>query len=427
MKRIKPNEGNETFCMAPWTHTYLSPQTERRMCCASREPAQSFKQYIDTGNDAQEYKPLSLEQHWNSKHMRSVRKRMLAGERLPECEVCDNKLLNTNVYRSYWNKLFQHKIDEAFETTKDTGETDMRTISFDYRFNNLCNFKCRMCGDMLSSSWEAETRKHKTWNIESHPWMASPLKEQIKKFQDGQVIREFINAIENKSIREIYWCGGEPLMWDTHWKSMLRIVDLGFSNEVYVRYNTNLSRVSFGKTKLFDLLGNFNDWQVCASIDGTGAVGEYIRDGLNYKQWLENFRQGISVSRNARQMRLDFTITMPGLLELKNMFDLSQELNTEILTKVMFTFSNDEILSPLSLPEKLLHSIIDEALEYMEPKATTKQKSLIDVLKNLKNRQTFVPSKKGKSRQEYIDKIRKQDIKNILNKDRRILDWWTSI
>ena len=47
-RRIKPKDGNKTFCMAPWTHTYLSPQTERRMCCASREPAQSFKQYIDT-------------------------------------------------------------------------------------------------------------------------------------------------------------------------------------------------------------------------------------------------------------------------------------------------------------------------------------------------------------------------------------------
>ena len=59
-KRIKPKDGNKTFCMAPWTHTYLSPQTERRLCCASREPAQSFKQYIDTGNDAKEYKPMSL-------------------------------------------------------------------------------------------------------------------------------------------------------------------------------------------------------------------------------------------------------------------------------------------------------------------------------------------------------------------------------
>ena len=115
------------------------------------------------------------------------------------------------------------------------------------------------------------------------------------------------------------------------------------------------------------------------------------------------------------------------LLELKNMFDLSQELNTEILTKVMFTFSNDEILSPLALPKELLHAIIDEALEYMEPLATRKQRSLIEVLKNLKNRETFTATKKGKERQERIDKIRRQDITKILAKDKRILDWWKTI
>ena len=413
--------------MAPWTHTYLSPQTERRMCCASREPAQSFKQYIDTGNDAKEYKPLTLKEHWNSTHMKSVRRRMMAGEELSECEVCDHKLLNTNVYRSYWNQLFKHKIDEAFEKTDDTGATTMPTISFDYRFNNLCNFKCRMCGDMLSSSWEAESRKHKSWDSESQPWMASPLREQIKHFQDKQVVQEFVDAIETKQIREVYWCGGEPLMWDMHWKAMERIIELGFSDEVYVRYNTNLSRTSFQKSNLFDLLKYFSDWQVCASIDGTGEVGEYIRDGLDYTQWLRNFKEGLSVSTNPRQMRLDFTITLLGLLELKQMFDLSQQLNTEVLTKVMFTFSNDEILSPLSLPRELLHNIIDEALAYMEPKATRKQQALIDVLKKLKTRETFEPTKKGKLRQMWIDKIRKQDITKILEKDKRMLEWWKSI
>jgi hypothetical protein len=427
MKRIKPSEGNKTFCMAPWTHTYLSPQTERRMCCASREPAQSFKQYIDTGNDAKEYKPLTLKEHWNSDHMKSVRLRMMAGEELSECEVCDHKLLNTDVYRSYWNKLFSDRVDEAYTTTDETGATTMQTISFDYRFNNLCNFKCRMCGDMLSSSWEAETRKNKTWTKESQPWMASPLREQIINFQDTQVVHEFVDAVETKTIKEIYWCGGEPLMWDMHWKAMQRIIELGFAKEVYVRYNTNLSRTSLKGIKLFDLLPEFQDWQICSSLDGTGEVGEYIRDGLNYEQWLRNFKEGLAVAKTAREMRLDYTITMPGLLELKNMFDLSQELNTEILTKVMFTFSNDEILSPLALPKELLHTIIDEALEYMEPRATRKQRSLIDVIKNLKNRETFTATKKGKERQERIDKIRRQDITKILAKDKRILDWWTSI
>jgi len=427
MKRIKPSEGNKTFCMAPWTHTYLSPQTERRMCCASREPAQSFKQYIDTGNDANEYKPLTLKEHWNSDHMKSVRLRMMAGEELPECEVCDHKLLNTDVYRSYWNQLFKDRVDDAFDKTDETGATTMQTISFDYRFNNLCNFKCRMCGDMLSSSWEAESRKHNRWSKESQPWMASPLREQIIKFQDTQVVQEFVDAVETKTIKEIYWCGGEPLMWDMHWKAMERIIELGFAKEVYVRYNTNLSRTSFKGTKLFDLLPQFQDWQICSSLDGTGEVGEYIRDGLNYEQWLRNFKEGMAVAKTAREMRLDYTITMPGLLELKNMFDLSRELETEILTKVMFTFSNDEILSPLALPKELLHALIDEALAYMEPLATRKQRSLIDVIKNLKNRETFTATKKGKQRQESIDKIRRQDITKILSRDERVLDWWTSI
>jgi len=437
MTRIKPKDGNNTFCMAPWTHTYLSPQTERRLCCASREPAQSFKQYIDTGNEANEYKPLTLKEHWNSDHMRSVRQRMLAGEELPECQVCDHKLLNTNVYRSYFNQLFKHKVDEAYDSTDETGATTMPTVSFDYRFNNLCNFKCRMCGDMLSSSWEAESRKEKSWNEDSQPWMASPLREQIKKFQDTQVVEEFTNAVETKTIKEIYWCGGEPLMWEIHWKAMQRIIELGFAKEVYVRYNTNLSRTSLKGIKLFDLLPQFQDWQVCSSLDGTGEVGEYIRDGLDYKQWLDNFKEGMAVAKTSREMRLDYTLTMPGLLELKNMFDLSQELDVELLTKVMFTFSPKEVLSPLALPRELLCTIIDEALEYMEPKATRKQQSLIDTLKNLKNRENLddmflgldvvVGKKKGKERQQKIDKIRGQNITKILSRDKRILEWWTSI
>ena len=216
-------------------------------------------------------------------------------------------------------------------------------------------------------------------------------------------------------------------MWDMHWKAMQRIIELGFAKEVCVRYNTNLSRTSFKGIKLFDLLPAFQDWQICSSLDGTGEVGEYIRDGLNYEQWLRNFKEGLAVANTHREMRLDYTITMPGLLELKNMFDLSRELDTEILTKVMFTFSNDEIMSPLALPKGLLHTLIDEAIEYMEPLATRKQRALIDVLKNLKTRETFTPTGRGKQRQESIDKIRRQDIKTILSRDERMLEWWTNI
>jgi hypothetical protein len=434
MKKIKPNEGNRTFCMAPWTHTYLSPQTERRMCCASREPAQSFRQYIDREGDLKEYNPETLEQHWNNEHMRSVRKRMMAGETLPECQVCNDKLLNTDVYREYFNNLFRHKIDDAFEKTDDTGYTEMKTVSFDYRFNNLCNFKCRQCGDMLSSSWESEQRNYNMWSPERQPWMASPLRQQISFFQDSTVVMEFMNAIEEKRMEEIYWVGGEPLMWDIHWTAMARIIDLKFSDKVYVRYNTNLSRTEFKGKKLFELLQQFRDWQVCASIDGTGETGEYIRTGLNYKKFLDNFREGLAVARNKRQMQLDFTITMPGLQEIRNMFDLSQQLNAKLLTKVTFAFDSQQIMSPMCLPKTLLNEIIDENLAYIRPRATSLQQSLIDVLENMKTRPTFweeypkaeIGIRSGKTRCEKIDAIRGTDIKKILT-DERLLEWWKNI
>ena len=291
----------DTMCLAPWVHTYLSPQTERRMCCASREPAQNFRQYIDTSSGTGQYIPVTLEQHWNSDHMQSVRRRMMAGETLPECEVCNDKLLNTNVYRTYFDHLFEHKLPEIFETTAEDGSTTMAPVSWDYRFSNLCNFKCRTCGDMLSSSWETEQRQHRmvdTTNSKNN-WMVPEIRQQITKFQDTQIEAEFSDAVERHSVEEIYWVGGEPLMYEQHWRYMKRIIELGDGPKLYARYNTNLSRVDYRGINLYsDILANVRDWQICASIDGTGTTGEYIRTGLDYAQFVSNFKQGLEIATN---------------------------------------------------------------------------------------------------------------------------------
>ena len=74
MKRSKPSEGNKTFCMAPWVHTYLSPQLERRLCCASLEKSTNFQQYIDSsGPTKKKIEFTTLEEHWNSDYMKGIR------------------------------------------------------------------------------------------------------------------------------------------------------------------------------------------------------------------------------------------------------------------------------------------------------------------------------------------------------------------
>jgi hypothetical protein len=423
------------LCMAPWVHTYLSPQTERRLCCASREPAQNFEQYIDTSAGTGKYIPVTLEEHWNSDHMKSVRKRMMSGETLPECEVCNDQLLNTDVYRSYFNRMFGHKYEAAMTATDVTGYTTVKPISWDYRFSNLCNFKCRMCGDMLSSSWESEQRQNNmiNWDNPKNNWMIPEVRKEISQFQDTQIEAEFAAAVAEHRVEEVYWVGGEPLMYEQHWRYMQQIVDQGDGGRVYARYNTNLSRVDYRGTNLFrDILAHLRDWQICASLDGTGAVGEYIRTGLDYNGWLSNFRSGMVHVKHRRQMRIDFTLTLPGMFEVANIQQLSQELGVDILAKVVFSFSPDVLFSPLSLPRHLLDSRVDQLTVNLPPGA------LRDVLIQLKSRPNFEEQwpdtwqqglAKGKRRVLQLEKIRKDTytLADILDQDPEIAKWYANI
>jgi hypothetical protein len=420
--------------MAPWVHTYLSPQTERRMCCASREPAQNFEQYIDTGSGTGRYIPITLDEHWNSDHMRSVRRRMMAGEELPECEVCNDKLLNTDVYRSYFNRLFGHKYESAMSATDNTGYTTVKPVSWDYRFSNLCNFKCRMCGDMLSSSWESEQRQHNMidWSNSKNNWMIPTVREEISQFQDTQIEQEFSAAVEEHRVEEVYWVGGEPLMYEQHWRYMRRIVELGDGGRVYARYNTNLSRVDYRGTNLYrDILADLRDWQICASLDGTGRVGEYIRTGLDYGEWLANFTEGLKYAKHRRQMRIDFTLTLPGLFEVVKIQQLANDLGVDILAKVVFAFSPDIILSPLALPRNLLDQTVNRLIPFTHG-------ALRDVLQQLKTRPTFAEQwpdaysnglARGKRRVLQLENIRQDQytLADILKQDPEIYEWYNSI
>ena len=444
MKRIKPSEGNNTFCMAPWTHTYLSPQMERRLCCSSRETPENFKQYIDLVDQTGRTDKLhltTLEQHWNSEYMKAVRVKLMAGEEIPQCAVCNHKLLNEQVYRQHFNWLYKDKMAEAFHSTDETGATTMKVESFDYRFSNLCNFSCRMCGDMLSSTWETENKKHGKGDYERYRiWGRKDIKAQLEKFHDQQIVKEFTEAVEQKRITELYWCGGEPLMWKIHWEAMKRIVELGYQEQVLARYNSNMSRINFYNLNLFDdILKNFPNWQICASIDGTGEVGEYIRTGLKYDEWLANIKYGLGfVEKKHQRMQLDLTITLPGLFDLENMVKLSNELNIELLTKQVFNFSNDNAMAPLFMPYDVMSEIIIEAKE-----KTIKYKNInlsnffgqLDEMLEQKRNNEFVydeetynkGQKNGKAEIERLDRIRGTDIKKILAKNKRALEWWTSI
>jgi hypothetical protein len=130
-------------------------------------------------------------------------------------------------------------------------------------------------------------------------------------------------------------------------------------------------------------------------------------------------------------MRIDFTLTLPGLLEIGNITRLALELDVDILAKVVFSFTPDIILSPLALPRPLLDRRIDELV----PITTG---ALRDVLLQLKNRPTFAEQwpdtyqaglVKGKRRVLQLERIRNDSytLKDILSEDKEIQEWYESI
>jgi hypothetical protein len=131
-------------------------------------------------------------------------------------------------------------------------------------------------------------------------------------------------------------------------------------------------------------------------------------------------------------MRLDFTLTLPGLFEIQNIENLSKQLDSEILAKVIFSFTPDIIMSPLALPRTLLNTWIDEILNQI---SNTVLRDLLLQLKSRPNFQEQWPNDyaqsmiKGKSRILQLEKIRndKFTMRDILSSRKQVLEWWDDI
>jgi MoaA/NifB/PqqE/SkfB family radical SAM enzyme len=141
---------------------------------------------------------------------------------------------------------------------------------WDFRFSNLCNFKCRSCGPRYSSAWVPDAKKlgytdqEKVWTIES-----VENKTNVDFLED---------QIDN--VKRIYFAGGEPLLMDEHWQLLDKLVEKK-RFDVKLSYNTNASTLVYGKKNVIDYwkqweLGKLEVWP---SIDEIGERAELIRSG----------------------------------------------------------------------------------------------------------------------------------------------------
>ena len=149
----------------------------------------------------------------------------------------------------------------------------------DIRFSNVCNLRCRICNTQLSTALAAEARASSGF-----PAGGSPVQ---RPYADWEAFWRQLQPILEDGLEQISFLGGEPLIMEEHYRILDFLIARGRS-DVRLQYNTNFSTLRFRGRDVIDLWSRFPNVIVCASLDGSGARGEYMRKGLKWEAAVAN-------------------------------------------------------------------------------------------------------------------------------------------
>lgn len=269
---------SSTICALPWTHLNIDPNGDVYPCCLTTFHGQKL------GNLNFD----SIENIWNSDPMKSLRSEMMEGKKPKICSICfDRESATGQSVRIYNNREFKDVVRSIPEITSSDGSVkEMKLKYWDFRFSNICNFKCRSCVPNLSSSWIPDARKLGLQEIDTKIF-------EIKHINNSSVYKFIDENIDH--VEKIYFAGGEPLLMDEHWYVINRLIEKKKFN-VKLYYSTNLSNLEYKNQKITDLwkLWPQGKIEICPSIDEIDDRAELIRSGTDWSKIEKNL---ISVSQ----------------------------------------------------------------------------------------------------------------------------------
>jgi len=253
---------SDYFCIMPWVSMHVTSEGFARPCCVS-----------DYRYNFGSIKNSSLKDVWNSEEIRKFRLDLLNGKKVDACQNCHyNEQLGNSSLRQDMNRKYE-KHFSYLNDTDDTGKFDKLNLAlWDFRFSNLCNFKCVMCSAETSSSWGAELKQ----------LLKKTNYDPIKKIEIWEELEPLYDVVE-----EIYFAGGEPLIMEEHYKIINRLVELK-KFDVVLKYNTNFSNITYKGINIIEIWNKFNNVQLTISLDGYSERGELIRKGLDWKKFVDN-------------------------------------------------------------------------------------------------------------------------------------------
>lgn len=268
---------SKSFCMYPWMHMHVWPTGQAYPCCHAK-PNPSF------GNTHSQ----PMKEIWNNKNFKQLRVDMLNDQPNPSCGKCyeqeDSGFFSG---RQSANKHHGHHIDRTHDTEVDGTYNDFEMTYWDIRFSNLCNLRCRSCGHIFSSQWYQDQAK-----LAGGDWK----KTHKPLVYAGRTETDMWEQLEPHLdyVEQIYFAGGEPLLMEEHYHILEELVKRK-RFDVRLIYNTNFTHTQLKDKSVFDYWNQFDSVAVGASLDASGARGEYIRKGTDWAVVEQNRRDMLKI------------------------------------------------------------------------------------------------------------------------------------
>jgi len=302
----------------------------------------------------------------NTGHKIEQRKQMLNGEKPKECYYCfDMEAINPDVISD--RKRFTNEpyaIERRAEILNAPYDKPINPSYLEISFANTCNFACSYCSPGQSSRWEQEVRKLGSYPVEDPTVHKDKMHDMLPE-DDNPYIDAFWRWLPDayKDLRYLRITGGEPLATRNFMK-LLDFIAVNHNPNLTLVVNTNLcvpeKNLKAFFTKATTLLNakTIKGLEVYTSMDTWGPQAEYIRDGLDVKQWEDTVRR-VSTTFHV-PIRIMVTFGLLSIFNFKTFVKKVIELRNDGID-IMFNCAR--LVDPKHFDLRILPDSVDKYFE----------------------------------------------------------------
>lgn len=296
-------ETSPTFCLAKFHEASIWVYSGKIASC-------HYTPFVQVGN--------TVDTFYNPIEKRQQQKEMLAGGQPKACDSCW-RYENLGLRSDRTKKSLSFKDHLAADDYKNPNYV-FKPKALELAFQNTCNLACSYCSPQFSTKWMNDIRNNGVYtNIvtDDRRHYQKDLAEINEMIQppDTQLFWDWFDSIAD-GLESIRVSGGEPLMHEEVFTLFERMTNLNPDVECVI--HSNLCQKPIVMDRFFEKIKGLKNLRMNISNESAGEVAEFIREGMDYKLWLENVeRLGNST---VKEFTISTTVSAIALQALDEMY-----------------------------------------------------------------------------------------------------------